>query len=401
MEKFPVKTIATHFWTHFDEYVAIILATEWGEAQFPGIGEAGVSFYDAGAVTPDYIMAAGGWRELNILPIGVWDSPFNEHSSTERGRRFGQSATSLMVKYLRLEESPRVAALSRYVTDIDQRGGAQPGSVPSVVKLLNSLHPTHPFKVFEWAKEAILIWLSSEVEGVDFSLDAIAQLMPEGKRREAWLDMGRTAIEEGNLLFQFAIESIKRDKWQSTVPGPKGRKLKLIVMESDNFQTSKAMLGWAHADIAVVKKSTGHVQIMLSNGLRATDLARVLNVMEQREEGELRVINFRELSHEGTIEGGRWHYVDGMEAMLNGSLSAPNVPSTRLSLQQIVEAIETAFDPKNFSTAEQGFACDGTTCKSTLRRPCPWYAYGLGRCQSIRFEQHRQRSGGGSQMKRA
>lgn len=383
--------VITHYWAHFDEYVAIFLLRRFGEMILPGVSTVPVEYDDAGAKAPAILAQSGDWERIGVVPVGIYGrvSPFDEHPDTENGRKRDESAASLMAKFLGLSEDARVMMLVAYATSIDTKGKALPGSMPAVVKQLNTYHPDDPELVLQWALRGIKAWFESDA-GPDFDIDVIAGLLPENER-EAWLGFGKAAIDMARVDFQIAIAEIRERGPKRRIRGFGGAKLDLIVMESDNPEVARAALSFSHAHVVVVRKSSGHVQVMTSQKahLRMTDLARILNVLEQQASGEVLVRDFKELGWEGTIAGGRWCYVKGMEAVLNGSHSAPSVPATRIPLEKILWAVEVALDTGRFFFREDGFQCDGSRCASSPKRPCPWFDFGRTPCATLRYEQKR------------
>jgi len=66
---------------------------------------------------------------------------------------------------------------------------------------------------------------------------------------------------------------------------------------------------------------------------------------------------------------------------LNGSLTKPGVPPTRIPLDRILELVEQGIDPAWFPAECRGWC---------IKKECSFYPYGLRRCRKIRAEMHQR-----------
>ena len=145
---FPVSTIASHPWTHFDEALAIALLRGFGRERFPGIENAQVEFW--GRAVP---IEGRGLKE-GVLCIGVGEGLFDEHQVN--GRNAKACATTLVADYLGISKigSPLNGLLS-YALDVDSNPVASPYSLPTILKDVNLLYAESPSDVLEWATIAL------------------------------------------------------------------------------------------------------------------------------------------------------------------------------------------------------------------------------------------------------
>jgi hypothetical protein len=383
------RFFVTHFWAHFDEYVAMILLWLYGEkAGIRGARNAEVLFDDAGSSVPACI-ASKHWRETALIPIGIWGGLFDEHSDSTHARKHNECAASLALRFLKERvpefDDPRAETLVAYATRIDLEGGATKYSLANIVKNMNWLGGQE--KTLLWIVPGLMIYLDrGDPKDSSFEVESIGALMLDGDTKTTWLLKGLEAVEWEKTKFQEAVETLKQGRKTIHFTDRLGRKRDLVAMESDNPMMGKAIVSWAKADVAIVRKPSGNV-VVLTNAKTRTDLTGLVRAVNREElflRGDREERRFGDLSPTGSVPGSVWSFQPDLMCVLNGSPSAPFVPATDLSFAQIIELARLALDEKRFCTAKEGFACDGQSCPSSRRRPCPYFVYGLPRCQHIR-----------------
>ncbi len=389
----------THFWAHFDEYVAMALLWKYGEsAGIHGSRNSQVLFDDAGSPVPECITSKH-WRDTALIPIGIWGNwtPFDEHPDSTHARKHKECAASLALKFLKKHipgfVDPRAETLVAYATKIDLEGGATKYSLANIVKNMNWLGGQE--KTLLWITHGIMTYLDrGDPNDASFEVETIGALMPDGDTKTTWILQGREATLWEGAKFQEAVETLKQDRKKIHFSDRKGKRRDLIATESDNPMMGKAIVSWAKADVALVRKSTGHV-VVLTNAKTRTDLTglvRALNREELRLRGDTEERRFGELSPNGNIQGSVWSFQPDLMCILNGSPSAPFVQPTMIPFKWIVELAQLTLDERRFCTEEEGFACNGQSCPSSRKAPCPYFAYGLPRCQKIRQDAKRNAS---------
>lgn len=390
-KKQPSLFFVTHFWAHFDEYVAMALLWKYGEsAGIHGSRNSQVLFDDAGSHVPECITSKH-WRDTPLIPVGIWGSwaPFDEHPDSNQPRKHKESAASLVLKYLkehvRKFDDPKAEALVAYATPIDNGGGAGKYSLTNLVKNMNWLGRED--ETLLWVTHGIMTYLDcGDPKDTSFELESIGALMPDGVAKTTWILKGHEAALWEGAKFQEAVETLKQDRKKIHFSDRKGKRRDLIAMESDNPMMGKAIVSWAKADVALVRKSTGHV-VVLTNVKTRTDLTGLIRALNREElllRGDTKERRFGELSQNGNIQGSVWSFQPDLMCILNGSPSAPFVQATMIPFKRIVELAQLTLDERRFCTEEEGFACNGQSCPSSRKTPCPYFAYGLPRCQHIR-----------------
>jgi hypothetical protein len=128
---------------------------------------------------------------------------------------------------------------------------------------------------------------------------------------------------------------------------------KMVIVASDSHRALQAAL-FARRDcsIVLVKNTKGQVQIStrVNDGIDLSCVAGALHAREREFAGECGRIAKHVLRSEGTAPGDdAWYYFEQGQAIFNGSLTRPDVPPTRIPLDEIVGFIKlhTRVKPRN------------------------------------------------------
>ncbi len=320
----------THEGPHLDEIVAKWLIEKFGNKEF----------------LDKYV-------PNRILEIGIGGGVFDEHPVNSE-RKEGECAATLVAKALGVDDNPALENILKFVITHDLKGGAQPFDLDYLVKLLHQQFPNDPEKVIEWAMVGL-----------------------EAK------------YQEQLQFFTATKQEFERAAEIEEVEGPGGQTLKMVTVVSDDEQMSKfarSSFG-GRAAIIIQKQSLGNVQIYTNKryGLTLYDVTQMIRLAEQRAKGQVVTTDWKTLSSEGKVEGAKeWFFHQTGQMLLNGSLTAPDVPPTRLSLGQIKEIVRIGVNPQAFEQSRSQW-CRSGNCTST-RNQCPWYPWGLHRCRAIRYK---------------
>lgn len=297
------------------------------------------------------------------LHIGVGGGPFDEHPGPNNQKKDGECAATLVAKALGVDNDPALEPLLHYAWVRDLRGGAHPFELETLVKVFHRQFPNRPLKVIRWVEMAI-----------------------EAKYQEQLQFVTETKTE-----FERAAEV-------EEIAGPGGRTLKMVSVVSDNPLMNKFARSAQGGYVAIIiqQQTSGNVQIFTDKrfGIDLRDVVRMIRLEEQKANGELITTDWRELEVEGKIEGiEEWYYHREGQMLLNGSLTAPNVPPTRLSLKQIKEIVGIGVNSQAFEPS-RALWCQAGECSATREDPCSWYRLGLLRCRRIRYEMRNRRNSG-------
>ena len=349
------RTIVTHVAPHLDEIVAVWLLQKFGESKFPGMKSVELDFWSTGGETPDN-RSAVDYEKEGILLVGVGGGRFDKHP-VNGVKKEGECAATLVAKELGIAEDPSFGQILDFVKNSDLKGGGNPFDLANLVKTLHSQFPDDPEKVIEWAMLGI-----------------------EAKYQEQ-VSFLTSVKEEFDRLAE--VEEIQ---------GPNGRSLRMVTIESDNTQMSQLArsVHGGYSAVIIQKQSSGNVQIFTNKyyGLTLYDIVQMIRLAEQQAKGRAVTSDWKTLSSEGKVEGAEeWYFHQTGQMLLNGSLTARNVPPTRLSLDQIKEIVRIGINPELFEPSYSEH-CKTGNCLATRSNPCPWYQYGLKRCRTIRFHKY-------------
>lgn len=337
-------TIVTHECPHFDEILGIWLLRKFGEKEFPGISSAKIKFWATGEE----------YEQEGTLFIGVGGGRFDEHPDVNGERKEHECAATLVAKALGLGDEPALEKILKFAINSDLKAGSHPFDITSIVKAFYQ-QTSDPEEVINWAVKGIEVKYQEQLRFLTVTRDEFEH---------------SAQIEE--------------------IPGPNGRTLKMVSIASDNPLMSKfaRSVHGVNADIVIQKQSSGNVQIFTNakSGLVLYDVAQMLRLTEQELKNDIRTKDWKMLAAEGKVESAEeWFFQVAGQMLLNGSLTATQVPPTKISFEKIKEIVRIGVDLQSFEPGRADH-CKLGTCMSTLRNECPWYKFGLRRCRQIRYK---------------
>jgi hypothetical protein len=358
----------THAYPHADEILSAMMMEDYGTDAF-----------------------VQKYAHNGVIRCGVMYDAFDEHHAPGKEETIDDCAATLVAKALGVYDNwPLVKSLD-YVHRIDTQGKDPPQALGTLIKHVHKANPSWTARVIEWTKTAFYAKINAAKQTGDFERAAIIALLQEqfpaeSRVAEEWERTLDEAMESQRQAFNAALEEIRSKASIREIPGPSGRRLKLIVIESDNNEASKA--GRAEefqADIVIQQRTSGNVHIFTNTRakLRIFQLARMLRLEEQRKRNKIVETDWRRLADEGICPLGIWYFHHKGQFILNGSLTAQNVEPTALLLNEIVELTEISVDPTRFEPS-RAILCQAGDCTGTRDNPCPWYGYGLNQCKNAR-----------------
>lgn len=344
-----IAKIVTHPKPHPDEALAIWLLRNFGEDKFPGASAAQIVFCGG-----DPKEIADIKKKNDSIFVGIGGGVFDEHPANGSRRKEDECAATLVAKALLLDDDPVIEPLLRFVTRNDLKGSRQPFDIADVMQAMG--------RNGQFLDEEVLNWASA-------AFDAKAS------EQQRFIEEARGEYAKAKIM------QIRHGNGTAI----------LAVVESDHDQVAR-YARWQGADIVVQKWTTGHVRIFTSRRamISLTEVARMLRYEEQRLSGKIVVTSWDALSEE-RVEGiAEWYYHKAAEQMLNGSMSVPNIPPTRIPLAQIVECVKIALDQSRWP-ASHAAQCGKGKCTAN-QHPCPFYNWGLSRCRHTRYETARKKA---------
>jgi len=335
-----IDQVWVHPGPHLDDLVAALLLLSNARKKVSEVRVVQITDRD-----PFSESSEGELRHRGIWVIGVGGNDWDDH--VVEGRRL--CAADLVAKDLGLEQDPAVQRMLSAVRENDLAGRGGYMHLADCIRAMNQVLPP----------QAVLAWLEPVFQ----------------------------ALYQREVVFQKALSELEESgARQIAVPFSGGIRT-LLVVESDNPQIVRAVRkhfgGAFNLHIVVVRRISGQTIILADQcctpEVVLSDLVAILRVEEQGSRRD--VWEWRQLREDGTlVDVPQWHFEKRGLMILNGSDSAPRVPPTSLSLQQVVNAAILALS--DLTPAGCQDPC--------LKRKCPLYAYGLSICHWLRRGQARK-----------
>lgn len=378
-----ISYILTHWYPHVDEVMAIWLLQIFGEPKFvfeknnEGKPIVKIKFLRTGVLP--HGQTAESLLEKGILCIGVGGGIFDEHATADADRKKGYSATTLVVEYLGLENTPYWPRIKEIVDRVFQNdtAGAVFGQDDICVELKKMLRVDQSL-------------------AIRFGLDAFKVLFKNpGHSFSAATLLKTLGREDYDQLYQRALEKNATD-WQATkvewkkagqtveFTGPRGG-FRVGYIVSDNPEIGGAIrhpkIG--KSDLAVIKNSRGQIQVLAkpASQIYLYEVVKLIRAEEAYLANEnFAITNYQSEKMSGA--GGCWYFFVSpsnkfFQLILNGSETTPDVLATKISLERIVELIRIALDKEHFPHQ----TCRNGQC---LREKCAWFPAKLQKCFKAR-----------------
>lgn len=336
-----IKIIVTHVLPHFDEILTIWLLKKFGREQFPGVETAEIQYWGEKEIKTHPLEECG---KQGILPIGICGGRFDEHPTLNSDRKEKECSSTLMAKLLGLDQDPILEAILKFALRSDMNA-PNPFDLAFFVNLQNVQNPQNPHEVFDWTTKAIEAYYLMQ---------------------QLFFTVVKEEFEKKALIEDLRL----------------GAKIvKIVTIVSDDLQVAKFSRSrhGCEAAVTIQKNSKGNVQIFTNKRffLNMSEVALIIRIEEQRLKGKIVTDDPEYLSREGTVEEAEeWYFHPGLQALLNGSLTKPDVEPTRIRLDQIRHLVKIGLNKELFYQN-----CDPRRCRN-----CPWNKWRLHRCRKLRFQ---------------
>jgi len=318
------------------------------------------------------------------LYLGVNGGPFDEHV---KGRE-EKSCLLLVAEALGLDlrEEPW-GRIIRFVNMNDVDGRKSNRDIAALLKQMMMQNPEGQDEHAQWFLNGLLVKYYDGMNR-DFSIDRISDFAVNGIRElnfniHKWKEKGENAFQLQKKFFENAVEDMEakfRAKSLRNFTIKKGEDfLKVFMVKSGNYTVSAALRSKFGADLVIIKNDRDHLMIAVRQrdvkGLE--EVAAILRLREQFKNGSIKERNWNILREDFTLSvAPEWCYLSKMKMIFNGGITHPDTPKTKLSDEEIIEAIKIGLGDH--------FLDD---CQSGCQR-CAWNKYGLKRCRSRRYEQN-------------
>lgn len=379
MKKY-IKNIVGHWRSHLDELLAIWLLRIYGRDAFPRVEHSKIVFLDKElrqTYEDDIYVGLGGMLQNHRGFI------FDEHC--ENGRIEGTCAAMMVAEHLKLGHMSRLAPLLSEALWCDTNPGVKETRLASIIKVMHRVKQGNDqFSTYRYAAAAF----NAIVDGAKdssfdlrqfwkaFAADRKIDLNSEiyrkinryvnesfSRRNEHTTELAYIACRMDKSIvkswlgdtfgvwvkdcesFLRLVEMLKVSNPLIDVQFEKGIE-PVVLFQSDNELANKAVNS-AHGGkpaVLVVQRSSGNIQVFADpeRGIDLTDMGAMVRMAEYK----LRTgkcFTFESARGEGTNRCcWVWHQPNP-NTLLNGSLSHPHVPASRLTLEHMQDIVEHAF----------------------------------------------------------
>lgn len=348
-----INKIITHHRPHADELVSLMLLKKFpeGEALFPGVKNAEVSFLTTGEL-PEGKTAVDF---PDTIFLGCGGGEFDEHATSKKEREEGETCLTLVARRLSLHKDPGLQKIIHFIREEDLKGSKVKNELPMIIKLLHAAYPNEPIKISEWVQVAYYAIYKSEKENLtkedDWqrpTLENVYDLLRKQGSAEAeeWKKFGDSALLAQQKRFDDAKKEFSEKGKMEKIIAWDGKPLSIGSITSDNEEINKYVRSIG-AHLVVHFNSRGNVAIM-TDTKRKIDLTKafvLLRMAEQHYRGKdnesIKIKDEEILSKEGFVEGIPYWYLFHTRAMgFNGSTTTIGVEPTKIPHEKVVELIK-------------------------------------------------------------
>lgn len=326
-----IKEIVTHGTpVHFDELVAYMLLREKGGAKFPGAETARFR-----TITENDDVEALE-KDGNVILLGLGGGDFDEHAAGQTKDKAKECCATLVAKHLGLDEDICWKRILNYTLHTDKNPPKLALDVASTVIRLQQ-QGMGLQSVYHYAKVTI-----------------------------------EAAYQDQKAFTQTTLSNVKEEPVRIN-----GQDSFIAVAQGNDPHTSKYMRYFG-ACVVVIKNDNEHIQVLSNKefNLDMRDILRVIRIREQQKNGGIKVADWKILEKEESIPAiPEWYFHRDSNNILNGGASRPDLPKTKLGLEEVVEAVKLGL--------EGGKECNQCT------KPCNLYNLGLLKCRQLRFAAHK------------
>jgi len=351
-----IHTIVTHDRPHLDELIAIWLLRKFGEELFPGVGKAPVVF--SRTKSNYYERSAVDLEKEGVLLLGVGHGRFDEHPDNGSLAKEGECCATLVAEALGVRDEVRLQKIFQFVVNNDLKGTFHPFDIAHLAKQLYGRFPDCP--------ECVIDWVSVALEAKYWEQDQFWSFKEE-------YDSAANKVE--------------------IVSGDGVIRLVWMVTESEKSRGFAFSKEGGSQDVFIRQSSSGNVQIFGNprSAVTLSDVVKVIRLEEQRAGGEIYETDWSVLRQDGTLVCvEEWYYQDEGKMLMNGSLTAPHVPPSKIPFDRLVSLVVTVLSSE-FEPVRKD-KCLAEVCSSKRNNPCPWWGWGLYRCRKVRSHRYQEPS---------
>lgn len=316
-EPIPVHTIAIFPKIQADTVVAIFLLKTFGSKLFPGIDMAPLVFWTA----PPQQETVTDLEQKGTLLVDL-GGMFDHHRVNQASGKREECVSTLIAKYLGIDTYKPLRKILAWATRDDLEGKGTVSDDPldrafglsGIIMNLNRALSDSPQTILNLIIPLIHYHVLEEIKRNEELPREWEQLLQSGKAKLFNLKQG-------------------------------SGELKCAVVETDNSALSGFLRAAKRVDIIIQRRSTGHTNV-LTRQERSIDLRPVISALRMAEATKKGITiseNQQAVEAPGKCVGvEEWYYDDAANTLQNGGVSPGDIPSTRLSKDEIVHIVTEA-----------------------------------------------------------
>ncbi len=352
-----ITKIITHNRPHADELVALMLLKKFpqGKEKFPGVTTAEVSFLTTGELPNG--QTAKDFPDTIFLGCGGGD--FDEHATSQKERVSNECCTTLVAKYLGISKDPALQRILFFVKQEDLSGSKDRDALSVYIKILHSAYKNDPEGVSRWAIDAYYAEYLSDKNKIENGevvqeipptlISAINSFQKNGfDDLEWWNSFLNVAIKYQDDQYKLAMNEFKNNAKVERFMANDGMPIDMAVITSDNEEMNK--VARSNKMQLIIQFSTkGNVAIFTyqKRNLNLTNSFILLRMAEQHyRDSEIKIKDKNILSGEGTVANVPWYLFHTKDCGFNGSLTAMDIPPTKIPHDKVVGLIKQGFKSK-------------------------------------------------------
>jgi hypothetical protein len=313
----PIHTIAIFPKIQADTATAVFLLKNFGEKKFPGISKARVVFW----TTPPSQKTPETWEEEGYLLVDL-GGRFDHHITNRRQGNRTECVSTLIAKFLEMDKNPALQKILTWARRDDLEGKGTVSNDPidrafglsGIIMNLNREFHDQPQKALDFVLSILHVHISEELRRHVELPELWTKLLSSGK---------------GGLF------NVKQSE----------KELKGAYAETDNIALAGFLRAAKKIDLVVQRASDGHTNIIThqQQNIDLRPLIAALRLAESEKNGGAITSNHANLFAPGKLhEVQEWYYDDAANSLQNGGINPQGVPSTKLSLTEILQAIQTS-----------------------------------------------------------
>jgi len=324
----PIHTIALFPKVQADTAIAVYLLKAFGEEYFPGIQQASLVFI----TTPQADVDIKKMEQEGTLLVDL-GGMFDHHLENERLGRREECVSTIIAKYLKIEDHPALKQLLAWAKrdDLEGKGTISRDSLDrafglsGIISNLNRQFINNPQYILDLLLPIIDAHVKEQIHR--------KILMPQ--EWEVMLENGKAEIHQ---ISQGSAE------------------LEVALISSDNIALPGFIRAAKNIALVIQRRGTGHTNL-ITQQKRGVDLRPVIEeirLAEAKKKGLILPPIKELLQAPGRLDDvGEWYYDTAANTIQNGGISPEGTPVTKLTKEEIMAAVKDSLPRGHIGSANR------------------------------------------------